>query len=540
MIPSDVASGLKVLTESSALRNDSVSQIQQLGKLRELQSQLPQFSPGQRISALIQRILPDGTFRALVAGRDVVLSLPQAGAAIDGKERSQLNATTPGAGRAGFAPPSGQAAANPAALAGFRAGDTLDLVVTQSGTRVTFAQLAQNALATAQGASQNSQTVLSQTGKLISFLLTGQPQTQAAPLAAGRPLLHAPPTHGAQLAPVLRQAVAQSGLFYESHQVKWLSGKVTLNQLLQEPQAQLSLTRSQATLTSSAPSGSLGSSPSSGVAFGLGVGEAEDATLPSTVSRASASGTAASGTTVAALTAQKAVLTEMAATQAMIREGLLEEGPEGPPTSPAALDLEGGEAAEGKASLRSQALPGEKAETPASGRAAGGLASPSSGQGGGLRQGMSEGMPLDEFQSAANAGSRAASGPNPTSIPDRLLPLVHQQLDALATQHYTWQAQAWPGQLIEWEIEHPDSDGSSAEQEAEGNWNTTLRLVLPRLGGIEARVHLNASGVAIRLIANEAEAAERLALHQSLLEEALAAVDVPVLGMAVEQRREPV
>jgi hypothetical protein len=37
--------------------------------------------------------------------------------------------------------------------------------------------------------------------------------------------------------------------------------------------------------------------------------------------------------------------------------------------------------------------------------------------------------------------------------------------------------------------------------EPEPYWNTTLRLTLPGLGGIEARLHLTPAGVAIRLIA---------------------------------------
>ena len=39
--------------------------------------------------------------------------------------------------------------------------------------------------------------------------------------------------------------------------------------------------------------------------------------------------------------------------------------------------------------------------------------------------------------------------------------------------------------------------------EPENAWNTTLRLTLPRLGGVEARLHLTPAGVALRLVADD-------------------------------------
>src|SRR5690606_31989357 len=74
--------------------------------------------------------------------------------------------------------------------------------------------------------------------RLISFLPTGQPAAQPAALAGGKPPRNAPPTSAAQLGPVLRQAAAQSGLFYESHHTQWLAGTVRTEALQREPQGQ--------------------------------------------------------------------------------------------------------------------------------------------------------------------------------------------------------------------------------------------------------------------------------------------------------------
>ena len=182
MIPSDLAARLRTLSEASFFETEPP--VPGLQRAREIQSRLPELVPGQRFFATLQRTLPDGSFRAVVAGQQMTLSLD----------------------------------------ASAKSGDTLELEVTQLTPRTVFARVVGGETATAAGAS--AQPALSQTGKLISFLLTGQPAPSSASLAGNRPLLSAPPTAGSQLVPALRQALGQSGLFYESHQVQWVLGKL--------------------------------------------------------------------------------------------------------------------------------------------------------------------------------------------------------------------------------------------------------------------------------------------------------------------------
>lgn len=61
-----------------------------------------------------------------------------------------------------------------------------------------------------------------------------QPLVDTVPVTDGAP----PPT--LQFANALRDAISQSGLFYESHQAQWAVGERPLTELLREPQAQLS------------------------------------------------------------------------------------------------------------------------------------------------------------------------------------------------------------------------------------------------------------------------------------------------------------
>lgn len=193
MIPADLAARLRLINEASFFNSEPP--VAGLQRAREIQAQLPELVPGQRFFATLQRTLPDGSFRALVAGQQMTLSL------------------------------------NTAA----KAGDTLELVVTQNTPKAVFARLANPDAAQAQGNSSAPST-LSQAGKLISFLLTGQPPPKPAVLANNQPLATAPPASGAPLVPLLRQALAQSGLFYESHQAQWLSGKTDVAALQREPQ----------------------------------------------------------------------------------------------------------------------------------------------------------------------------------------------------------------------------------------------------------------------------------------------------------------
>ncbi|HRM69945.1 MAG TPA: flagellar hook-length control protein FliK, partial [Thauera phenylacetica] len=136
---------------------------------------------------------------------------------------------------------------------------------------------------------------------------------------------------------------------------------------------------------------------------------------------------------------------------------------------------------------------------------------------------------------SASATVRAAldeaAAPRPGAIPERLMPVVHQQLDALATQQYVWQGQAWPGQRFEWWIEDPQHEGEQAGEEAENVWNTTLRLTLPRLGGVEARLHLTPAGVALRLVADDRSTLQTLDGGAAALASALEAANLKLTGL---------
>ena len=178
--------------------------VQPVAPAKEVSEALSRLSAGQRVFAEVLTALPNGTYRAVVNQRDMVLSLP-------------FSAKT---------------------------GDSLELEVVRSDGRVAFAVLQKLPDAGAATPESTSAT-LSPAARLISQLVgepsSGAPKTtKSLPLTVEASLLNTPPSSGQALAPALQRAVTTSGLFYEAHQAQWVNGADTLTDLLAEPQNRLS------------------------------------------------------------------------------------------------------------------------------------------------------------------------------------------------------------------------------------------------------------------------------------------------------------
>lgn len=201
MIPADVASSLRMLLPDQQALTSSTPQTQPVAPPQRIADALSNFVPGQRLMAEIQSMLPNGTYRAVVGQREITLALPFSA----------------------------------------KAGDSLELEVKETDGKLTLAFLANRS---AEAGNKGSvATSISQTGKLIGDLLGGIDnegrRAPAAPLNANQPLVQSMPKTGADLAPVLKQALTQSGVFYEAHQARWVAGQLPTDALRQEPQGRL-------------------------------------------------------------------------------------------------------------------------------------------------------------------------------------------------------------------------------------------------------------------------------------------------------------
>jgi Flagellar hook-length control protein FliK len=159
---------------------------------------LPELDPGDIVSARVEAILPDGSYKVMVGGQPMSMNLP--------------SYITP--------------------------GDVLELSYVAREPRLTFALNDVVPAASAEAAAPQ----LSATGRLVAatMLQAGELATPVA-VSASAPLLTAPPANGARLSGALAQTLASSGLFYESHQAQWVAGERDLAQIIQEPQARLTL-----------------------------------------------------------------------------------------------------------------------------------------------------------------------------------------------------------------------------------------------------------------------------------------------------------
>lgn len=194
MIPSD-------LLNLSRLRPPTEPGPQAVTPSQAVTELLADLVPGQRVMAEVQAQLPNGTYRALISQREVTLALPFSA----------------------------------------KAGDSLELEVVDNSGKLALAVLARPSGEPA--TSESAATSLSRTGQLIGDLFANTPddgKTKATPLNANLPISSQPPTEAAILAPLLKDAVSNSGLFYESHQARWFGGEHPQEELLKEPQGKLS------------------------------------------------------------------------------------------------------------------------------------------------------------------------------------------------------------------------------------------------------------------------------------------------------------
>lgn len=153
------------------------------------QSDTPAFTLGQKYLAQVEARLMGGSSLVNVAGQLLDMRLPSAAAKV---------------------------------------GNRIDLTLVAQSPRLQFL-LASNAPATSQTAT------LSPIGQFLAHLFKPAPPT----LSQTTPLLPAPPTTSHALPSILQQAIAQSGLFYESHLAQWANGRKSLDSVKQMPQSAL-------------------------------------------------------------------------------------------------------------------------------------------------------------------------------------------------------------------------------------------------------------------------------------------------------------
>lgn len=119
-----------------------------------------------------------------------------------------------------------------------------------------------------------------------------------------------------------------------------------------------------------------------------------------------------------------------------------------------------------------------------------------------------------------------------THMPEEAARLAGRQLLMLEGSPFLWQGFAWPGQWLEWQVRERAGEGAAPEEEADP-WVSELRLTLPRLGGVAARLSLVAGRLSVGLSAGEASSRESMSAALPALEQALRAAGLQPVGLSV-------
>jgi hypothetical protein len=387
---------------------------------------------------------------------------------------------------------------------------------------------------------------LSATARAISAIL-GQAQGETAPAAVrgAAPLwrlAEAPAAH--LLAPALARTVAGSGLFYESHLSRYASGKFTLEQLAQEPQARLgSLAKSNPELIEGRAEAQ--SSLREALAFAAlkpalpqqqGVqhqlqGQPQLQAQPQTA-RMPDPGQPAAGQPAPSpaghdqvdtrqLNFDQLPLDQLATNPASVEQAV---------TDQAGMDSSSGDsvvADQSKATPFASAPGASARPSPASVAAAYHTTSlPMSlalrGEGG---VGPTN-MPSPE--AVHNAGHAPAAVVHPEAVA-----LVRQQLDLLAVPVFRWSGEAWPGVKMDWEIQEERDEQHEAHDAAPRVWNTRLNVSLPALGVIEMRLSLADNTLQARLAAIQGKSMALLRSEGETLRERLEVAGLQLTALQV-------
>jgi hypothetical protein len=145
----------------------------------------------------------------------------------------------------------------------------------------------------------------------------------------------------------------------------------------------------------------------------------------------------------------------------------------------------------------------------------------------------------DDNASQTNTAAGNASGQERSAIPgipDHLLLLVQQQLNALETRQVQWQGEVWANQEMEWKIQEEPSHSPDSEEGKQ--WATQIHLNLPKLGEVTATLRFGKGGLSITLDAEENTTRSKLGTASSTLVAALSERGINTTSALVAQHTE--
>lgn len=343
--------------------------------------------------------------------------------------------------------------------------------------------------ASAPAARSGGAAALSVTASVIHELLSDKGQGDARPVAGSAPLwAGAGKPAAANLAAALSQQVSESGLFYESHLAQFAAGARSLVQMQREPQAALAApgAGTQRAGADVADAQAKQQQQRPGVMVSLA---APQAPAPAVPAIAMAQLVMPSGDPV------------RAAADAPVKEDI----------SSAKHSVASQQSVQGDGQLKSVAASAQQ-----------------------VTHKVGDVAPVVDRApvAAAPVDAQGAS----TLIHPQAAPLVHQQLDLLASSMFRWSGEAWPGVPMQWTVQEEEGGRREADADASqpAQWSTTVSLELPRLGRVDLRMSLSGNSARAQLVAPERHALMQLQAHRSLLSQRMAAAGFELRSLQLD------
>lgn len=99
-------------------------------------------------------------------------------------------------------------------------------------------------------------------------------------------------------------------------------------------------------------------------------------------------------------------------------------------------------------------------------------------------------------------------------LAETLTTIVNTQLHTLDTGAVTWQGEVWPKQEMTWQVSKYAEGEASIDDASERSWSTMIRLDLPNIGPVCARISLYKGTASIKLEVDD-EASAVLMQHET-------------------------
>ncbi|MBC3830224.1 flagellar hook-length control protein FliK [Undibacterium amnicola] len=118
-----------------------------------------------------------------------------------------------------------------------------------------------------------------------------------------------------------------------------------------------------------------------------------------------------------------------------------------------------------------------------------------------------------------------------------LAQIIHQQLDILDQQKFTWLGLLAPNMPMEWDVSKPpkqDTQSDQTEQETQ-SWQSQLRLQLPHLGNIDIQLQLRNNQLQLAIKGQQQNAIELLQAAYPALQQTLESTGTFIQSFKIKQ-----